>query len=111
MEGRIVKEKLLDAGYTLRKIATDIGTTPQNFNILMNSVDVKSGTLERICYAINKTIDFFYADDELLAPKIDVAGYGKVVLLETYEKKVEECALLRAKIKELTTNQTPENDK
>lgn len=111
MKGEDIKRKLLDAGYTLRKVAVDIGTTPQNFNILMSAADVKSGTLERICHAINKTIDFFYADDELLAPKIDVVGYGKVVSLETYEKKVEECALLKAKIKELTTNQKTENDK
>ena len=85
----------------LAKVASTMGESPQNLDVLLRAKDVKSGTIERICKAINKTIDFFYSEKEyqFLIPKVEIQGLGELVSLDKYEKKVEECALLKAELK------------
>lgn len=101
MQGVEVKKKLLSGGFVLAKVALAMGESPQNLDILLRAKDIKSGTIERICKAINKTIDFFYAEKEYeyLFRKTEIPGFGEVVSLKKYEEKVEECALLKAELK------------
>ena len=100
MQGSAIKKKLMEAGFVLAKVAALIGESPQNLNILLRAKDVKTGTIERICKAINKSIDFFYSEKEYqyLLPKIEVPGLGEMISLKKYEEKVEECALLKAEL-------------
>lgn len=101
MQGIKIKKKLLEGGFVLAKVALAMGESPQNLDILLRAKDVKSGTIERICKSINKTIDFFYAEKEYkyLLPKAEIPGFGEMVTLKKYEEKVEECALLKAELK------------
>lgn len=92
MQGVKIKKKLLEGGFVLAKVALSMGESPQNLDILLRAKDVKSGTIERICLAINKTIDFFYSEKEYeyLLPKVEIPGYGEVVALKEYTKLVRE---------------------
>lgn len=103
MQGSEIKKKLLEAGFVLAKVAVSMGESPQNFDILLRAKDVKSGTIERICKVINKSIDFFYSGNEYkyLLPEVKTQDNLDTVSLQTYEKKVEECALLKAELKAL----------
>lgn len=103
MNGVEIKKILTDNGFVLAKVASKMGISPQNLNNLLSADDVKTGTMERICRAINETIYFFYANKAYkdIAPRPDFPPVGDVVSLEKYEKKVEECALLRAELEAL----------
>lgn len=54
MNGVEVKKILIDNGFTLAHLAAKMGESPQNFSQMLGANDVKSGTLERICRAINE---------------------------------------------------------
>ena len=103
MKGTEVKKILLREGYTLSDIASRIGESPQNFAAMLAANDVKSGTLERIAVAIKVNLYFFYADEKYsnIAPRPEIPVLGEVVSLKMYEKKIEECALLRAELESL----------
>lgn len=53
MQGEQVRKKLISSGYIMKDIAESMNETPQNFNMLLHAKDIKTGTLERICLAIN----------------------------------------------------------
>jgi len=62
MKGVDVKKILKENGYSMSKIATDMGITQQNLDSNLRAKDVSSGVLERICLAIDKPLSFFYGD-------------------------------------------------
>lgn len=53
MKGEQVRTRLLSSGYVLKNIAAAMNETPQNLDMLLRAKDIKTGTLERICLAIN----------------------------------------------------------
>lgn len=64
MNGKTVKEKLMKEGYVLADIAREMGTIPQNLQTLLSTSDIKTGVLEKIAQAINKSIYFFFEEEE-----------------------------------------------
>jgi hypothetical protein len=60
VRGKEVKEKLLNSGYVLKDVAAIMGIIPQNLQSLLGVDDIKTGVLESIAKAINKSIYFFY---------------------------------------------------
>lgn len=64
MTGREVKERLLSQGYTLADVAKKMGVIPQTLNSLLQANDIKTGVLERIANAINRSVYFFYESGE-----------------------------------------------
>jgi transcriptional regulator with XRE-family HTH domain len=60
MSGEEVKEILKKNGFKLKDVAEKMDLSPQNFQALLNAADIKTGVLERISNAINKSIYFFY---------------------------------------------------
>lgn len=60
MSGKEVKTKLLALGISMAKIAEALGVSSQAFNHTLNAADVKSGTIERLCTALDLDITFFY---------------------------------------------------
>lgn len=64
MTGREVKAKLLSQGYILADVAKKMGVIPQTLNSLLQANDIKTGVLEKIAKAINKSAYFFYESDE-----------------------------------------------
>lgn len=60
MDGLKLKEILIGKGYMLKDIAAKLGMTQPNFSQIIKAQDVKSGTLENICDALDVKMDFFY---------------------------------------------------
>ena len=60
MTGKELKDKLAKQGIPASAIAEKIGISPQAINSTFKAADVKSGTLERIAYAIGVDMSFFY---------------------------------------------------
>ena len=83
MSGQELKDLLTKNGYALKDVAAKLGMTQPNFSQLMKVQDVKSGTLEEMCMALGKKMDFFYKG----------TVYAPVV---TEEKENEEIIRLRA---------------
>jgi transcriptional regulator with XRE-family HTH domain len=65
MKGVDVKEKLKKNGYKMNEVAVLMGETPQSLNSLFQAGDIKTGVLERIAKAINKSIYFFFEEKEM----------------------------------------------
>lgn len=63
MTGKSVKDRLLNSGYILADVAKEMGVIPQTLNSLLQANDIKTGVLENIAKAINKSIYFFFEPD------------------------------------------------
>lgn len=64
MNGKEVKNKLMDSGYILADVAKSMDITPQALNSLLQASDIKTGVLENIAASINKNIYFFFEENE-----------------------------------------------
>lgn len=63
MTGEYVKNRLREGGYILDDVARSMDITPQNLQSKLRSTDIKVGVLEEIAKAINKTVYFFFKED------------------------------------------------
>lgn len=63
MKGIEVKEKLIKAGFSMADVARLMDETPQNLNSMLRADDIKTGTLDRIALAVNKSVYFFYNNE------------------------------------------------
>lgn len=96
MTGRSVKNKLVSSGYVLADVAKEMGVIPQTLNSLLQANDIKTGVLESIAKAINKSIYFFFEPNTELSnsanpvsgvPYYDVdfcGGFDMVINDQTY---------------------------
>lgn len=60
MSGNELKIKLQTLGISMAKIAKILGVSSQAFNHTLQAADVKSGTIEKLCAALDLDITFFY---------------------------------------------------
>ena len=58
-----VKEKLTKAGFSMADVARLMDETPKNLNSMLRADDIKTGTLDRIALAVNKSVYFFYNNE------------------------------------------------
>ncbi len=91
MNGKEVKEKLLNSGYKLKEIAELMGESPQSLQSLLNAKDIKTGTLERIAESIKRSVYFFYKEpvSEFVIPNRPLEDENKVEQLEKHIKTLE----------------------
>lgn len=66
MSGNELKKRLAAMGYNLTKVAELMGESPQSLNSKLNAKDVKSGVLERIAEALNKSIATLYGESNYI---------------------------------------------
>ena len=64
MKGLDVKKKLVENGFLLSDVAKALKETPQNLDSMLRAEDIKTGVLEKIAKAINKSLYFFIEDDK-----------------------------------------------
>lgn len=64
MNGREVRQKIKEAGYSLADVALLIKVSPQNLQNKLKSKDVKIEFLQSVARAINKSVYYFLGDDE-----------------------------------------------
>jgi hypothetical protein len=81
MSGDDVKKKLSENGYKLVDIAAILGVIPQNLHSILKSDDVKTGVLEKIAFAINKDICFFFepVGSNIYGNRSIVGGHGSTI--------------------------------
>ena len=60
MDGAELRKILINNGYVLKDLASDLGLSQPNFSQLMKVQDVKTGMLENICNVTGKKLDMFY---------------------------------------------------
>jgi transcriptional regulator with XRE-family HTH domain len=64
MKGKTVKEILKRNNIALNELAERMGVSPQNLQSMLRAADIKTGTLERIAEATNKSLYFFYKQSQ-----------------------------------------------
>ncbi len=64
MSGDDVRKILEECDFQLNEIAEKLNISPQNLNNWLNVKDIKVSTLEKIAFAINKSIYFFFESDK-----------------------------------------------
>ena len=93
MKGLDVKNKLLKHGFKLAEIAKTMNETPQNLDSMLRAEDIKTGVLERIAIAINKTL-YFFIQDEAQNPPLNTRFEDQLDLYkenaEFYKKEIRE---------------------
>ena len=108
MKGIDVKNKLLKHGFKLAEIAKTMNETPQNLDSMLRAEDIKTGVLERIAIAINKTLYFFIGDEAQEHPlnsrfEDQLALYKENA--EFYKKEIRErMERLEVSLSKLTAN-------
>lgn len=100
MSGKQLKEILVGEGINLAELAKKLGyTNDQRLHSALNAADVKSGLIEAIAAATNKSIGFFYPELSITIATdnaLSVAGSGNSVytmserFISLLEKKDEQ---------------------
>ena len=72
MDGKRIKQALIDAGVNQADLATALGMSPQNLNKILSGDNIKTGTLERVAAFLGKPISFFYNEGNT----VSVTGDG-----------------------------------
>ena len=87
MKGETVKEILKRNGIALNDLAERMGESPQNLQSMLRASDIKTGVLERIAEAINKSLYFFYDETQTINGNNNTAiqGNGNHINSETAE--------------------------
>ncbi|MDE6070329.1 MAG: hypothetical protein K2F92_05595 [Alistipes sp.] len=98
MNGKDVRKKIKERGFTYRKIAQLIGESEQNLQNILNAADVKSGTLERIAAAMKENVAYFYNEQPIFT-MLDYEEYIAVrsenrLLRQIIEEKEQHIRLL-----------------
>ncbi len=103
MKGETIKQKLSFLGITQRELAHLLGITPQAVSEILSSLDVKTGTVEKICKVLNLSISSFFDErvDELSQSQenVIIEGKEKMRTVDNLGDKVK--YLLKAKNKKL----------
>lgn len=111
MKGEEVKKKLIKSGYLLKDVAAAMNETPQNLNSMLKADDIKTGVLEKIALAINKSLYFFIGDgDENIGKTIVVP----IEAMDIMKKQADSLARKDDQIDDLILilkNQIKENQK
>ncbi len=62
MNGSTIKQKLSQLGTTQAELAQLLDVSPQTVSGILSATDVRTGTIERICEALNLPISFFFGE-------------------------------------------------
>lgn len=65
MDGKRIKQALVDAGVNQAELAAALGMTPQNLNKILSGDNIKTGTLERVAEYLGRPISFFYNEGNI----------------------------------------------
>lgn len=80
MKGSVVKQKIVDKGYTLQSVAEKIGMSKQNFRQTALIVEnIRTDLLEQIAQAIGEPVCYFYNE----YPILSLDEYARVKEMES----------------------------
>ena len=105
MTGKNLKELIDALGISQRKLAEQMGVTPQTISAILTAKDVRTSTIERIASVTNMPISYFFKEERehqnavasgngiAVAGNNNIAGSNNAVLQERVtmlEKLLEE---------------------
>lgn len=76
MDGKSIKDILYRQNIPFKDIAERLGTSPQNFNNLLGTSDVKSGLIERLCDVLGMDITDFIPSKKVSTIEHSVSHVG-----------------------------------
>lgn len=63
MEGKVLKQKLMELNKTQKELSELLGITAQSVSAIFSAKDVRSGTIEKIAHVLNVPVGFFFGDN------------------------------------------------
>ena len=60
MEGKVLKQKLMELNKTQKELSELLGITAQSVNAILSAKDVRSGTIEKFAKVLNVPVGFFF---------------------------------------------------
>lgn len=63
MEGKVLKQKLMELNKTQKELSELLGITAQSVSAIFSAKDVRSGTIEKIAHVLNVPVSFFFGDN------------------------------------------------
>lgn len=63
MEGKVLKQKLMELNKTQKELSELLGITAQSVSAIFSAKDVRSGTIEKIAHVLNVPVAFFFGDN------------------------------------------------
>lgn len=63
MEGKVLKQKLMELNKTQKELSELLGITAQSVSAIFSAKDVRSGTIEKIAHVLNVPVGFFFGYD------------------------------------------------
>lgn len=79
MTGRELKELIDKLGIPQRKLAEQMGVTPQTISAILTAKDVRTSTIERIASVTNKPISYFFKENHDVK-NVVASGNGSVAV-------------------------------
>lgn len=83
MTGKKLKELIDALGISQRKLAEQLGVTPQTISAILTAKDVRTSTIERIASVTNMPVSHFFGEDKeqnaIATGNGNVAGNNNVV--------------------------------
>lgn len=81
MDGKALKYKILESGFSVQEIADKAGMKANNISGAFKSANLTTGILEKIAEAINKPISWFYEE----FPEISMKQYKELINAKGYD--------------------------
>jgi len=101
MEGKTIKQKLLELGIAQLELANKLGTTPQSLSSILHAKDVRSGTIEKIASALNLPLSYFYGETEIGTHAIATGNKAVAAVNSTITDLPQSVQVLEERVKSL----------
>ena len=100
MEGKVLKQKLMELNKTQKELSELLGITAQSVSAIFSAKDVRSGTIEKIAHVLNVPVGFFFGGNT--GNNAFVNGDKSVAAINSNISSASE-EVLRERVKSLET--------
>lgn len=100
MEGKVLKQKLMELNKTQKELSELLGITAQSVSAIFSAKDVRSGTIEKIAHVLNVPVGFLFGDNT--GNNAFVNGDKSVAAINSNISSASE-EVLRERVKSLET--------
>lgn len=99
MEGKVIKQKLIEINKSQKELSELLGITAQSVNAILSAKDVRSGTIEKIAQVLGVPVAFFYGEGNF--KQNAVATGSKSVAAINSNVATQDAEILKERVKSL----------
>ena len=99
MEGKVIKQKLIEINKSQKELSKLLGITAQSVNAILSAKDVRSGTIEKIAQVLGVPVAFFYGEGNF--KQNAVANGSKSVAAINSNVATQDAEILKERVKSL----------